>query len=282
MGTDVRGPRIEDLVDPLEGFCWHDGDLPAALPQVVADPLRPAGALLRAHLDALDAVLMAAAGQLGPVLGGGREPVDHEREDLRTLHRTLDRLVHEYAGALQVIGLVPDIRGGQIVGTAHLLGVRARTPLDLVAPAALADRLDEPTPGMVAGYAEMPDVDAGAPWRGTRWVVRCQDGRTLPARLDMLLRDSSGVDRALTLDTHRGALVAVTAAAEGAPDPIAAGGALDWLLYDWLHAHRDDPSSVAVEIAKGRVDDAEMIVRAAHRGILCRALSDPDLLHIPR
>ncbi|CAN5429953.1 hypothetical protein BH23ACT9_BH23ACT9_09810 [soil metagenome] len=284
MGIEATAEElgIEELLDPLQGFVWRLGGRPIALPDVVADPRRPAGALLRAHLDALDAVLMAAAGSLGQVLGGGRPPSTAERDDLDVLHRTLDRLVHEYAASRTIAGVVADIRGGQIVGTAHMLGVRARTPLGLVAPAPLEDELDIPTPGMVSGHAEMAEVDPHAAWRGARWIVRTQDDRRLPARLGMLLGDSSGVDRDLTQDTHRAALKAATQGAiTDAAEPGEASGALDWLLYDWLHAHRDDPSSVAVEIAKGRVDDAEMIVTAAHTSITLRARLRPGLLALP-
>ncbi len=273
-------PSMEDVDGALDGFCWIDPDGGrTTLAALLGDPRRPAGALLKAHLDALDGIMITAARLLGPVLGGGRPPDRAEEQDLRRLHRTLDRLVHEYATGRRAVGLVTDIRGGQIVGTAHLIGVRARTPLGLIAPAPLADVLDPPAVGMVAGYAAMVAVDEAVPWRGSRWVVRTPDGRRFPARLDMLLRDSSGVDRDLTQNTHRTALTTLVGYVEDPDiDHGEYSGAVDWLLYDWLHAHRDDPSSVAVEIAKGRVDDATMIVDAAAASIRSRAVAQPDLL----
>ena len=191
-------------------------------------------------------------------------------------------MIDEYGTALDASATLPDIRGGQIVGTAHLLGYRARTVLGVAGPIPLEGVLDAPAPGMVAGYAEMAEVDPDAPARGARWIVRTRDDRRLPARLDMLLRDSSGVDRKLTQDTHRRALRAtVDDARRGHVAADDAAGAVDWLLYDWLHANRDDPSSVAVQIAKGRLDDAQMIVQAAETSILLRTDRDPARLQGP-
>ncbi len=39
-------------------------------------------------------------------------------------------------------------------------------------------------------------------------------------------------------------------------DPFAVASALDWLLYDWLMAHREDPDSAAIQIPKGHDSDA--------------------------
>jgi hypothetical protein len=276
IGTNT-GPYVAAPTDPITGFHWcHAGGQPATLPELVADPAQPIAPLLHAHLDAVDQVLISAAGRFGEVLGGGRAPTDDEREQLGRFHPALDRMVDEYCAALTTTATLPDIRGGQIVGTAHLLGYRTRTVLGVAGPVPLDGALDAPAPGMVAGYAEMAEVDPDDPARGARWIVRTQDDRRLPARLDMLLRDSSGVDRKLTQDTHRRALRAAVDGVGGsrvAADEAA--GAVDWLLYDWLHANRDDPSSVAVQITKGRVDDAHMIVRAAETSIQLRTARDP-------
>lgn len=274
---------MDELDDPFAGFCWYDAnDRAVGLQELVGEASSLAADMLRAHLESLDQLLIRAAGRLGPVLGGGRAPGGDERVQLATLYRAIDRLSHEYAAARATIGASVEIRAGQIVGAAHLVGMRARMPLGLVAPAPLDGELDEPAPGMVAGYAEMSEVDEARPWTGARWIVRTEDGRRLPARLEMLLRDSSGVDRSLAQDTHRSALrAAVRAAEQGDADARVASGAVDWLLYDWLYAHRDDPASVAVEIAKGRLDDAAIIVEAAHTSIRCRARQDGSLLALP-
>ena len=61
---------------------------------------------------------------------------------------------------------------------------------------------------------------------------------------------------------------------------MAAACAIDWLLYDWLMAHRDGPDSGAVEI-RGPQTDAAMIVHAASASVVCRARLDPQLLRLP-
>jgi len=58
-------------------------------------------------------------------------------------------------------------------------------------------------------------------------------------------------------------------------------GAIEWLLHNWLMAHRDTPTSAAVEIGKDRTDDAVMIVAAADAGAVARAQSDPGLFEVP-
>ncbi|MEZ5096874.1 MAG: hypothetical protein R2731_12595 [Nocardioides sp.] len=100
----------------------------------------------------------------------------------------------------------------------------------------------------------------------------------LPATLSMLLFDSSGVDKDATLREHRAALRRVSAAVlEPGAEPLAASGAVDWLLFDWLMAHRDGPDSGAVEIRSGQVDDAAMIVAAADASVRVRKRFDPAL-----
>ena len=98
----------------------------------------------------------------------------------------------------------------------------------------------------------------------------------------MLLFDSSGVDKEASLAEHRSALAQVTTAVTGpGVDPMVASGALDWLLFDWVMAHRDGPDSGAVEIPAGRTDDARMIVAATAASARLRARYDPGLLDLP-
>lgn len=82
----------------------------------------------------------------------------------------------------------------------------------------------------------------------------------------MLLFDSSGVLKDEALDEHREALRCVSDAVRTSViEPIQASGAVDWLLFDWLMAHRDGPQSAAVEIRSGKIEDATMPRQAAAR-----------------
>lgn len=222
-----------------------------------------------------------ALGRFGDVLGGGRRPSAEERDGLRELHRVIDRLCHEYATALALTGLVAEVRAGQIVGTAALFGIRARQPLDLLGPAPFDGELDDPSLGVVGGFGEMTYVDPGKPWKGGRWIVRTEAGPRYPLTLGMLLFDSSGVNKDASLQEHREALRSVMTSAKAAEaDPLAVACALDWLLYDWLMAHRDGPDSAAIEIPKGREADAELIVDATAASVTARAAFDPGLLTV--
>lgn len=263
------------------GFHWVTAAGAAVtLPRLVASDDEP-DRLVATHLEALDDALIIAAGRFGDVLGGGRRPSGPERDGLRELHRALDRLCHEYAAASAVLGLVPDVRAGQIIGTAALFGIRARQPLDLLGPAPFDGQLDDPLLGVVGGFGEMHQLDPDRPWMGGRWIVRTEAGPRYPATLAMLLFDSSGVNKDAALDEHRAALRSVlTAAGTSGADPLAVACALDWLLYDWLMAHRDGPDSAAIEIPEGREPDAELIVAATAGSVTARAGFDPELLRI--
>jgi hypothetical protein len=264
------------------GFYWTTaGGAPidlAGLAAVDEEPER----LLPTHLEAFDDALIIAAGRFGEVLGGGRGPIgEDERTGLRDLHRAVDRLSWEYDAAAQALGATIPVRAGQIIGTAFLMGVMARHPLGLLGTPPLEGELDAPGTGVVAGYGDLVWVDGERAWLGARWVVRTDDGRRLPATLSMLIFDSSGVHKDAALDEHRTALAEVLAVlADQGVDALGAAGALDWLLYDWLMAHRDGPDSAAVDV-KNRVDDATMIVRAAAASAALRARFDPELLRIP-
>lgn len=276
-------PRIVQTDEQI-GFHWvSPAGVPVALQRLVADDDEP-DRLVATHLEALDDALVSAAGRFGDVLGGGRRPSGaRERDDLRELHRALDRLSHEYAVASHQVGHPVEVRAGQIIGTAALFGIRARQPLDLLGPAPLDGELDDPAVGVVGGFGEMRQVDRERPWRGGRWIVRTEAGQRYPATLAMLLFDSSGVNKDAALEEHREALRSViTAAKEPGADALGVACAIDWLLYDWLMAHRDGPDSAAIEIPQGREADAGLIVDSAAVSVAARATVDPGLLDVPR
>lgn len=235
--------------------------------------------LLATHLEALDDALIIAAGRFGEILGGGRRPSPDERDGLLDLHRALDRSCFEYAAALEFTGLPADLRSGQIIGTATLFSILAREPLGLLGPAPLDDELDDPSIGVVGGFGEMTEVDPAKPWKGGRWVVRTEAGQRYPLTLSMLLFDSSGVNKEASRAEHLAALRSVTAAA-GSPeaDPMSVTCALDWLLYDWLMAHRDGADSAEIVFPKGQEAAAGVIVAAATASVAARATFDPGLL----
>lgn len=109
-------------------------------------------------------------------------------------------------------------------------------------PAPFDAELDAPGPGVGGGHAGLHWVVDAQPWRGARWLVLSDDDRRLPATLSMLLFDSSEENKDACLTEHREALGRVTeAVASGAVEPMAASGAVDWLLFDW----GDGPSPVA-------------------------------------
>lgn len=106
--------------------------------------------------------------------------------------------------------------------------------------------------------------------------------RRYPLTLGMLLFGSSGVEKDAAVQEHRDALRAVAAAAgDAGACPDVAAGAIDWLLYDWLMAHRESDSSAAIEIKSGRADDAAMIVTAADAAANARASADLTLFAVP-
>lgn len=269
--------------DDRLGFVWLDSQgRPASLSAVAVEAESEPERLLPTHLEALDDVLIAAAGSLGNVLGGADRPSAEHRSVLTDFYRTVDRAAHEYAEALITTGLATELRAGQIIGTASLMGYLAHGTLGLTAPEPLADSLADPGVGVVAGFGELVEIAPGNPTRGSRWVIRTENGRLLPASLSLLVHDSSGVQKDAALDEHRAALIAATeAAGPPAADPLVAGAAIDWLLHDWLMAHRDGPSSGAVEITSGKLEDALMIVRAAATSARLRASYDPGLLRVP-
>ncbi|ANE81098.1 hypothetical protein A7U43_19020 [Mycobacterium adipatum] len=271
-------PRIVQDEGQL-GFYWTTAcGSPTSLPALIAADDEP-DRLVATHLEAIDDALIIAAGRLGEVLGGGRGPTRGERDDLRTLHRTLDRLCHEYAAALDALGLGADLRAGKIIGTAALFSILAREPLGLLGPAPLDGELDEPAIGVIAGFGELAQLDPGRPWKGARWIVRTEAGQRYPLTLSMMMFDSSGVDKQASRKEHLEALRTVVDAAGAADaDPMAVTCALDWLLYDWLMAHRDGPDSAEVVFPNGHESDAGLIVAAAAASVAARATFDPGLL----
>lgn len=282
-------PRIAQTDDRL-GFHWCTVDgRPVSLPELCTIDDEPER-LVPTHLSALDDTLIDAVQRFGEQLGGGRPATEPEElRRLRELHRVLDRLTHEYDAAATATGLPVELRAGQIVGTAALVATRARIALGVAGPVPLDGSLTDPGFGVVAGHGRLVAADPSQAWRGSRWVVESEDGRRFPLTLSMLLFDSSGVNKTAAEDEHREALREVTASAGlgliagsiDAVDPVVAAGAVEWLLYDWLLAHRESASSGAVEITRGRTDDATMIIAAAATGARLRARTDPSLLPIP-
>lgn len=275
-------PRIVQS-DGQIGFFWATAaGKRTSLPALVSleDEADEADRLVATHLEALDDALIIAAERFGEILGGGRGPADGaERDDLVDLHRTLDRLCFEYAAAGERVGVKPDLRAGKIIGTAALFSIRARRPLGLLGPAPLDDQLDEPTLGVVGGFGEMQQVDPEQPWLGGRWVVRTEEGQRFPLTLSMLMFDSSGVNKDAARAEHLEALRAVIASAQRAEaDPLAVTCAVDWLLYDWLMAHRDGPDSAEIVFPKGHEADAGVVVAAAAMSVTARATFDPGLV----
>ncbi len=272
-------PRIVQS-DGQIGFYWATpAGTPTSLQALVVDD-DEADRLVATHLEALDDALIIAAEWFGEVLGGGRGPADaDEREGLLELHRTLDRLCFEYAAALEKTGLIADLRAGKIIGTAALFSIRARRPLGLLGPAPFDGELDDPGLGVVGGYGEFHHVDPDKPWKGGRWVVRTDAGQRFPLTLSMLMFDSSGANKEGARKEHREALQAVVSTA-GSPqsDPMAVTCALDWLLYDWLMAHRDGPDSAEIVFPRGYDDAAALVVSAAAASVAARATFDPGLV----
>lgn len=275
-------PRIVQA-DGQIGFFWATpGGKRASLQALVALEVEAdeADRLVATHLEALDDALIVAAERFGEILGGGRGPADaDERDDLVNLHRALDRLCFEYAAAAESAGVKPDLRAGKIIGTAALFSIRARQPLGLLGPAPLEDELDEPTLGVVGGFGEMHQVDPARPWLGGRWVVRTEAGQRFPLTLSMLMFDSSGVNKDAARKEHLEALQSVIASAQRAEaDPLAVACAVDWLLYDWVMAHRDGPDSAEIVFPKGHEADAGVVIAAAATSVTARATFDPGLV----
>lgn len=272
-------PRIVQE-DGQIGFYWatQTGD-PASLPALVAIDDEP-DRLVATHLEALDDALIIAAGRFGELLGGGRSPAgSDERDHLVELHRTLDRLCFEYAAALEQAGLRADLRAGKIIGTAALFSIRARMPLNLLGPAPFDGELDDPSIGVIGGFGEFHQVDPDQPWKGGRWIVRTEAGQRFPLTLAMLFFDSSGVNKDAARREHRDALQAVVSAARSPEaDPLSVTCAVDWLLYDWLMAHREGSDSAEIVFPKGYETDAALVVSAAAASVAARATFDPGLI----
>ncbi|MGI9125014.1 MAG: hypothetical protein ACR2JM_09745 [Mycobacterium sp.] len=274
-------PRIVQAEGQI-GFYWATpAGRPTSLQALVADPDEDEpDRLVATHLEALDDALIIAAERFGDILGGGRGPADPaERDDLLELHRTLDRLCFEYAAALEKTGLSADLRGGKIVGTAALFSIRARRPLGLLGPAPFDGELDNPELGVVGGYGEFHHVDEDKAWKGGRWVVRTEAGQRFPLTLSMLFFDSSGTNKEAARKEHRDALASVVAASRSVDaDPMAVACAVDWLLYDWLMAHRDGPDSAEIVFPQGYDEAAALVVSAAAASVAARATFDPGLV----
>jgi hypothetical protein len=251
--------------------------VPTTLPDLMIGDDEP-DRLAATHLEALDDALIIAAARFGELLGGGKHPDPHERDDLIVLHRRLDLLCRDYALAVEISGLVPDVRAGKIIGTAALFSICARRPVGLLGPVPFDGELDEPSVGVISGLGQLQQVDPDKPWKGGRWVLQTESGQRYPLTLSTMLFDSSGVNKDAARREHREAIESCIAAATSAEaDPLAVACGLDWLLCDWLMAHRDGPDSAAIEIPKGHESDAAMIVAAAAASVNARAQFDPGL-----
>jgi hypothetical protein len=277
-------PRIAQTDDQI-GFYWLSpvGE-PIGLADLVLLDDEP-DRLVPTHLEALDDALIAAAHRFGDRLGGGRGPlVGTERDDVRALNHTLERLNHEYASALVRTGLPVEIRSGLIIGTSALIAIHARMALGTAGPTPLAGQLADPRLGVVAGLGQFHQVSADQPWRGGRWVVQADDGSRYPLTLSMLLFDSSGVNKDAALQEHRQALSSLTTpdVADGLnpEETMVMAGAVEWLLFDWLTAHRESAESAAIEIRNERIEDAAMIVSAAAAVARLHATVDPTILDL--
>lgn len=274
-------PRIIQA-DAQIGFFWTTPDGAATSLQALVPGDDEPDRLVATHLEALDDALIIAAARFGDILGGGRRPDGtDERDDLLELHRTLDRCCFEYAAAVDLTDSKPDLRAGKIIGTAVLFSILARQPLGLLGPAPLDGALDEPTIGVVGGFGEMCEVDPAKPWLGGRWVVRTEQGQRFPLTLPMLMFDSSGVNKEAARQEHMDALQRVLDASRR-PDaePAGVACALDWLMYDWLMAHRHGPDSAEIVFPKGHEGSAAILVAAAAASVSARATFDPGLLGI--
>jgi len=273
-------PRIVQT-DEQVGFHWATlHGRPTTLRHLVAEDDEPAR-LAATHLSALDDALIDAARRFGQVLGGGRRPSADEWETLGELYRCLDRSCLDYAEAIAEINVAPDVRAGKIIGTAVLVSILARHALGLLGPVPLDGELDNPALGVVGGYGELVQADPDKPWKGGRWVVRTETGSRLPLTLSMLLFDSSGVNKDAARREHRDLIRTVIAAASAPQaDPHDVASALDWLLYDWLMAHRTDPDSAEIGMVGDTAtqnDCAAVIVAAAAASVRARACVDPGL-----
>lgn len=162
----------------------------------------------------------------------------------------------------------------------HGVPTEDEQPADVVllGPAPFEGEPDEPAEGVVAGFGQMRQVDPNKPWSGSRWVLETESGQHLSLTLSIMLFDSSGVNKDAPRKEHHEALLSCVAAASDTDcDPIALACALDWLLYDWLMAHRENADSAAIEIPKGHESDAGVTVAAAAASVRARAQFDPGL-----
>lgn len=271
-------PRIVQSEGQI-GFYWASPTdaAPVSLRDLLAEDDEP-DRLIATHLEALDDALIIAAARFGDLLGGGKRPHAQQRSDLALLYQCLDRLVLHYAEAAEAVGVIPDLRAGKIIGTAALFSIRARYPLDLLGPAPLDGELDEAPIGVIAGYGHLEQVDSERPWAGGRWVLKAETGQRYPLTLSTMLFDSSGVNKEAARREHREMIEnCISASTCPDADPVAVACALDWLLYDWLMAHREDPDSAEITFPKGHESDAALLVSAAGTCVRARAVFDPLL-----
>jgi hypothetical protein len=130
---------------------------------------------------------------------------------------------------------------------------------------------------VIGGFGEFHQVDPDRPWKGGRWVVRTEAGQRFPLT-DAVVRQFR-VNKEAARVEHRDALQSVVSAARSSDaDPLGVTCAVDWLLYDWLMAHREDPDSAEIVFPKGHEGDAALVVSAAAASVAARATFDPGLV----
>lgn len=269
------------------GFGWlSDDGRPTRLSELLlhadADPAR----LLSTHVAAVDELLGEVAVRFAALLTNGQAPDPGDHDALAATYRVIDRLTVEYATARSLIGGDPPdpvadaLRAGRVLASGALVSIRARDLLSMTGPVPFDGMLDELPARGLTGRARLAWRDE--PWQGARWLLTTDDGRRVPTDLRTLLAEiTNRRDRESILREHREALdlVVLAAAADGA-EPMAASGAVDWLLFDWLMAHRDEYAPQGVRIHVDRVEDARMLIGAATISARLRARYDPNLVGV--
>lgn len=146
-------PRIDHRDDRI-GFWWCSPDgVRTPLAELIALPGAEPDRWLPTHLEAFDDVLIDIAERFGQILGGGRRPTGDEYDVLAQAYAVIDHTTVEYVDALHAADMRPDIRAGEILGTAALMGIRLREVIGLCGPAPFDGSLDTPSPGVVSGHA---------------------------------------------------------------------------------------------------------------------------------
>ena len=248
-------PRIVQT-DGQIGFYWATPDgVATTLADLVIDDEEP-DRLVATHLEALDDALIIAAAQFGTCSAAASTPIranatiwspctaawicwcaiTHWRRDRR--HR-------------------PRSAGGQDHRHRRVVFDLRPLPLDLLGPAPFDGELDEPSLGVrqriradgAGRYREAVEGRPVDPEIGIRPTISADI-------VDDVVRQLRGEQGRRPTRTPRGDRTCIATAVAPDADPFTVACALDWLLYDWLMAHREDPDSAAIQIPKGHDSDA--------------------------